>query len=182
MQQGIVKLDHKIDKKIAKFNTRLLQKKVSTYGSINKQEFWKLKRTLAPKSCIVPYAVLDKYGNEVTDICNIKNAYLDEFRYRLRQREIPQNLKDYGNIQNLLCQLRLKICQGNMRPDFTMQELSKAISELKNGKCTDPHGFTSEIFKRGGTISHCLSLKWSTQSKIPKIAPQCGVIWSFKLL
>ena len=39
-QQGIVKLDHKIDKEIAKFNTRLLLKKVSTYGSINKQEFW----------------------------------------------------------------------------------------------------------------------------------------------
>ena len=110
MQQGIVKLDHKIDQKIAKFNTRLLQKKVSTYGSINKQEFWKLKRTLAPKSSIVPHAVLDKYGNEVTDICNIQNAYLDEFRYCLRQQEIPQNLKDYENIQNLLCHLRLKIC------------------------------------------------------------------------
>ena len=35
-----------------------------------------------------------------------------------------------------------------MSPDFTMQELSKAIGELKNGKCTDPHGFTRELFKR----------------------------------
>ena len=179
---GSAKTDHKIDKRTAKFNTRLPQKKVSTYGSINKQEFWKLKRTLAPKSSIVPHAVLDKYGKEVTDICNIQIAYLDEFRYRLRQREISQNLKDYENIQNLLCHLRLKICQGNMNPDFIMQELSKAISELKNAKCTDSHGFTREIFKKVGTISHCLSLKWSTQSKIPKIAPQCGVIWSFKLL
>ena len=33
---------------------------------------------LPPK---VTYAVLDKYGNEVTDIRNIQNAYLDEFRY-----------------------------------------------------------------------------------------------------
>ena len=40
----------------------------------------------------------------------------------------------------------MKICQDNMCPDFTMQELSKTISELKSGKCTDPHGFTREIF------------------------------------
>ena len=165
LQHRIVKLDHKIDKKIVKFNTNLLQKKVNTYGSISKQEFWKLKRTFAPKSSIVPYAVPDKYGNEVADICNIQNAYLDEFRYRLRQREIPQNLKDYENIQNLLCYLRLKICQGNVSPDFTTQELSKAISELKNGKCTDPHGFTREILKEVGMISHCPSSRWSTESK-----------------
>ena len=88
LQQGIVKLNHQIDKKIAKFNTRLLQKRV-TYVSINKQEFWKLERTLTPKSSIVPHAVLDKYGNEVTGMCNIQNAYLDEFRYCLRQWEIP---------------------------------------------------------------------------------------------
>ena len=74
LQHRNVKSDHKIDKKIAKFNTRHLQKKVSAYGSISKQESWKLKCTLAPKNSIVPYAVLDKYGNEVTDIWNIQNA------------------------------------------------------------------------------------------------------------
>ena len=56
LQHRIVELDQKIDKKIAKFNTRLLQKKVNKYGSISKQEFWKLKRTLVPKSSTVPYA------------------------------------------------------------------------------------------------------------------------------
>ena len=83
LQHRIVKLDHKIDKKIAKIQYQTSPEKVGTYGSISKQEFWKLKRTLALKSSIVPYAVLDKYGNDVTDICNIQNAYLDEFRHRL---------------------------------------------------------------------------------------------------
>ena len=69
-----------------------------------------------------------------------------------------------------------------MSPDFTMQELSKAISELKNGKCTDPHGFTREIFKRGGNDLTLSVLKMVNTIKILKIAPQCGVIWSFKLL
>ena len=70
MQHRIFKLDQKIDKKIAKFNTRLLKKKVNKYGSISKQEFWKLKRTLIPKSSTVPYAVIDKYGNEVNRLSN----------------------------------------------------------------------------------------------------------------
>ena len=126
---------------------------------------------LLPKSGIVPHAVLDKYGNEVTDICNIQNAYLDEFRYCLRQREIPLNLNDYEKIQNLLCHLRLKICQGNISPDFTMQELSTAISELKNGKCTDPHGFTKEIFKGGGKDLTLSILKMVNKIKNTKDCP-----------
>ena len=99
----------------------------------------------------------------------------DEFRYRLRQREIPQNLKDHENIQNLLCHLRLKICQGNMSPDFTMQELSNAISELKNGKCTGPNGFTREIFKRGGND---LTLSILKMVNTIKNARDCPSVWS----
>ena len=76
LQHRIVKLDQKIDKKIAKFNTRLLQKKVNKYGSISKQAFWKLKHTLVPKSSTVPYAVIDRYCNEVTDAYNIQSAFL----------------------------------------------------------------------------------------------------------
>ena len=106
LQHRIAKLDQKIDKKIAKFNTRPLQKKVNKYGSISKQEFWKLKRTLVPKSSTVPYAVIDKYGNEVTDAYNIQSAFLGEFKHRLGKREISEGLQDYENIRNLVCHLR----------------------------------------------------------------------------
>ena len=182
LQHRIAKLNQKIDKKIAKFNTRLIQKKVNKYGSISKQEFWKLKHTLVPKSSTGPYAVIDKYGNEVTDAYNIQNALLEEFKHRLGKREISDLLQDYENIRNLVCHLRLKTCLGKMSPDFTMQELSKAISELKNGKCVDPHGLIREIFKKVGMTSDSPSLKWSMQSKMQKNAHQSGVIWSFKLL
>ena len=95
--------------------------------------------------------------------------------YRLRQQEIPQNLKDYENARNFLCHWRLKICQGNVSPDFTMQELSKAISELKNGKCTDPHGFTREIFKIGGNNLTPSILKMVNTVKNTK---DCLSVWS----
>ena len=62
-----------------------------------------------------------------------------------------------------------------MSPDFTMQELSKAISELKNGKCTDPHGFTREIFKRSGND---LTLSILKMVNIIKNTKDCPSVWS----
>ena len=56
-----------------------------------------------------------------------------------------------------------------------MQELSKAISELKNGKCTDPHGFTREIFKRGGNDLILSILKIVNTIKNTK---DCPSVWS----
>ena len=62
-----------------------------------------------------------------------------------------------------------------MSLDFTMQRLSKAISELKNGKCTDPHGFTREIFKRGGNDVTLSVLKMVNTIKNTK---DCHSVWS----
>ena len=109
-----------------------------------------IKHILVPKSSTVPYAVINKYGNEVTDAYNIQCAFLGEFKHRLGKREISEDLQDYENIRNLVCHLRLKTCLGKVSPHFTMQELSKAFSELKNGKCVDPHGLIREILKKGG--------------------------------
>ena len=95
------------------------------------------------------------------------------------QWEIPQNLKDYENIQNLLYHLRFKICQGNTSPDFTLQELFKAISELKNGKCTDLHGFTREICKRGGKGLTLSILKMVITIKNTK---DCPSVWSHMVI
>ena len=62
-----------------------------------------------------------------------------------------------------------------MSPDFTMQELSKAISELKNGKCTDPHGFIREFLKRGGNDLTLSILKMVDTIKNTK---NCPSVWS----
>ena len=62
-----------------------------------------------------------------------------------------EDLQDYENVHNLVCHLRLKTCLGKVSPDFTMQELSKAISELKNGKYADPHRLIRESFEKGGS-------------------------------
>ena len=44
------KLDRKIEHKIADFNSLVIRQKVDKNGTIDKQNFWKLKRVLAPKN------------------------------------------------------------------------------------------------------------------------------------
>ena len=43
------KLDRKIEHKIADFNSLIITQKVDKNGTIDKQNFWKSKRALAPK-------------------------------------------------------------------------------------------------------------------------------------
>ena len=76
---------------------------------------------------------------------SFQSAFLGEFKHCLGKREISEDPQGYETIRNLVCQSRLKTCLGKVSTDFTMQELSKAISELKNGKCVDPHGLMREI-------------------------------------
>ena len=65
-------LDKKIDKKIAQFNNDIMHNSVG-HKPMSKQQFWRLKKTLAPKSISIPHSVMNSCGNEVTDLDNIVN-------------------------------------------------------------------------------------------------------------
>ena len=73
--------------------------------------------------------------------------------------------------RNLVCHLRLKTCVGKVSPDFTMQELFKAISELKNEKCADLDGLIREIFKNDGNNFRQSILKMVNAIKNAKDCP-----------
>ena len=120
-------------------------------GSLDKQSFWKVKRVLASKSIPVPHSVIDGFGNEITDEANIRSEYKNEFKHRLRTREIDEQLKEVEPMQNHLCQLRLLKSRTEVNPDFSMEEFDKVIGELKSGKSTDPTGLIREVFTNGGT-------------------------------
>ena len=58
----------------------LVDKRINKKFTMSKQQFWRLKKTLVPKSISIPHSVMSSFGNEVTDPEN-------EFQYRLRIRE-----------------------------------------------------------------------------------------------
>ena len=49
-------------------------------------------------------------------------------------------LEDYERLQNKLCMARLKVASKVKTPDFSINEVKHAVSELKSGKCSDPTG------------------------------------------
>ena len=147
---NILKLDKLIDNKIADFNYLLVKQKVGNDGTISKQNFWKMKCIIAPKSIEIRHSVLDKSGNHITDPNNIMTAYRNEFQHRLTKRDIKDELKQYEAIQNNLCKIRLIACQENCSPDFTLTEVRHSVSELKSGKCVDPMGYIREVFINSG--------------------------------
>ena len=79
---NLTKKLRKIDKEIALFNNKTLTERIGT-GPISKQDFWKVKKILAPKSISIPHCILDGMGNELTDTENIRNQFQTEFLYRL---------------------------------------------------------------------------------------------------
>ena len=94
------KLENKIDKAIADFNSKFVMSSINQNGgTLDKQTFWKLKKVLAPKSISIPHSIIDSFGNEITDQANIRNEYKYEFTHRLRTRVIDDQLKVHENMQ-----------------------------------------------------------------------------------
>ena len=56
----------KIDREIAHFNNKTLAERIGA-GPISKQDFWKMKKILAPKSVSIVHCILDGMGHEITD-------------------------------------------------------------------------------------------------------------------
>ena len=133
----IGKLDKKINANVAKFHINMVKQKVGKNGIMDRQNFWKLKHVLAPKSLEILHAIEGAHGNLITDPINFNDEYRNEFQHGLRKREICDHLSWYESFQNDLCMLR-------------MDEVKTAVHELKTGKCMDPLGLIREVFKHSG--------------------------------
>ena len=162
-----------IHEEISNYNFKLVSRKIDNSGTLSKNDFWKIKKKLFPKSHSVPHAILDKVGNELTDPQNIILAYRNEMFHRLQKRLFRANLKDYESAMNQLCRHRLHKATTTHSPDFSLSEVRNAISELKEGRCIDPTGFVREIFTRAGTglvqsivtMLNMIKKKWQVPSR-----------------
>ena len=105
----IRKIDKKIDHQIARFNSKTLKNRIRQ-GVSTKQDFWKLKKILAPKNTSIPHSLADRLGNEITDPDNIRDQFQMEFQHRLRQRKPKDHVKCHIDMQNELCKMILRSC------------------------------------------------------------------------
>ena len=85
------------------------------------------------------------YGSEL--ICN---AYMNEFKHRLRKREICEELKNYESRTELLCQMYLEDTIDEQRSPYTKQEFEIVNKYLKKGKSPGRDNLPAEVFMEGG--------------------------------
>ena len=119
LTRKLKKVDKLIDSKIAGYNSQAIRQKIGRHGTISKQDFWKVKKKLAPPPP-VPLLLI-----QITDPMNIRREYRREFQHRLRKREIKSGLEDYERLQNKLCMARLKVASKVKTPDFSIKKLNK---------------------------------------------------------
>ena len=145
-------LDWKIDKNIARFNYELVCNALAESQTMSKSDFWKLKKRMLPNAHAtdLPHAVLDNFGNEITDPQYVCNEYRSKLKHRSRHRDAKDEYEDFIPSQNKLCDIRLKTCKNAVSDDFTSSDIKSVISEFKNGKSRDQNELIREIFTRGG--------------------------------
>ena len=112
--------------------------------------YWKIKKSISRKknekvSCIVTEGKAEVFGET-----QMRNEYQNEFQQRLRNRAPDPNWEGYARNINKLLELMLEQCDGEESLNFTVKELIKAISKLKNGKVPGDDELPAELFKCAG--------------------------------
>jgi hypothetical protein len=85
----------------------------------------------------------------ITNPDDLKDLYLETFKFRLRQRPPKPGFEDLLKKQEELFKLRLECAKLKRTAPWKMTDLESALKSLKIGKCRDPEGILREIFKEG---------------------------------
>ena len=157
-------------------------------GGTHSGKLWKLRKKLFPNSRDPPTAMLDSEGNLVTCEKKVEELALDEYRKRLQNRDMKDNLQKMKTEKEDLCLLRLKLASQKKTPEWTMEQLERVLKDLKPNKSRDPLGLANELFKPGvaGEDLKLGTLKFMNRIKHDQVYPEslepCNItsIWKRK--
>ena len=110
---------------------------------------WKVKNKIFPKNQkSLPAAKKDVNGRLVTSKDEIKQLYSDTFSFRLRERPMKSGYEEIQQLTEDLCEERLKLTKNIKAPEWSLEDLEKALSQLKTNKARDPQGLANELFMK----------------------------------
>ena len=95
-------------------------------GHLNHQGIWNIKKKYLPK--IKPSLLAGKNNLKkqlITNPAELKELYLQTFKYRLRHRPPQPGFQSLLDDQEELFKLRLELSKENMTPDWEMSDLHK---------------------------------------------------------
>ena len=142
--------------------------------NINLQEVWKILKNICPKNkSNLPTAKKDHKGNLITNPQDIKNLLAKEFKERLRSRPVRPDLGDLEERRDVIFDLHLKLAEETPSSPWKMEDLQKALSDLKTNKSRDHAGYVNELFKNNiiGTDLKLSLLIMCNKLKMQKMIP-----------
>jgi len=155
-------------------------------GGIKMHNMWKMKKKLRRTYCEPPAAMVDEYGNVVTDKKGIENIVIKRFEERLTPLTMKEDLVMHKVQREDLCSQRLEKARKNITPDWTPRELECVLKQLKNDKSKDPLDIPNELFKpENAGIDLKLAVlrlmnQIKQQQKIPSSLKYCNITSIYK--
>ena len=117
--------------------------------NINLAQMWKLCKKIWPKSGLtLPTAkrnIKGKISSSPREIRTISREYKD----RLRSRPYRPDLENMKERKKMIFDMKMQLAQAKSSPKWTMEDLDRALGNLKNNKSRDFEGYLNEIFKNG---------------------------------
>lgn len=132
----------------AKCNAYKFRKFCDTASSFPVQLMWKTKKRIWPKKMsTLPIAKLNQFNKLVSSPREIKAALFQEYKERLRKREIRPDFKEQKKMDKELIEMKVYEARSNISIPFKMSELEEALDDLNLGRARDPEGLCAEIFQ-----------------------------------
>ena len=147
-----------------------IAKQLTVDNKFSVDNFWKLCKN-ARKQITNNMSVETDDGNELFGEDMIRNAYRNEFIYRLRKREIAPELRNYEIRSEQICQLRLDQAKATAEEPYQMKELQVVKKKLKAGKASGRDLFPPEVYINCGDQLDRLLLNILDIMKSAQLAP-----------
>ena len=124
-------------------------KQLSVDDKLSLDAFMKLRKSYVNKSSVLSSVVNEK-GVEVFGVDAIINEFRNEFICRLTPNKIDEELIRFEEMTQRMSKMCIELSATIISPDFTANELDRAIALLKKGKSW-PDNFPPELFIYGGS-------------------------------
>ena len=133
--------------------------------NVSLNQVWKKMDKLWPKcGNSLPTAKKNHDGRIISAPNELKSLLAKEYKERLRTRPVRPDLKHLKKGKKRIFLMKLKLAESNKSKPWTLSDLDKALSDLKNNKSRDPEGFLNEIFKKnviGTNLKHSMLLMFN---------------------
>ena len=105
----------------------------------------------------------------------IKKEYVNEFQNRLNHRSIDTDFKSIESNINKLFELCMQLRKGKQTPQYSDDEIMKAIKQLKRNRSQDPKMLKAELFLDSGSSFRLSIGLMFNKIKQEKRYPQNGI-------